>query len=112
MLTPKKFDNTSVLQHCFARARGAGLHITIHFGETPRLIDELPTLLSYQPERLGHVIHITPGVKQEILSRRLGIEICLTTNVEGMNVNSYEEHHLGEWLKEDCPIALCVSDLL
>lgn len=97
-----------ILQPCFAKARAAGLHITTHFGETAHGYHELDLLLSYEPERLGHVIYITPEIKQEIIRRKLGIEICLTTNVVGKHVKSYAEHHLKEWLEEDCPVALCV----
>ncbi|KAI9729385.1 MAG: hypothetical protein M1834_006909 [Cirrosporium novae-zelandiae] len=99
------------LKECFEKAKASGLHITIHFGEWEGNINELETLLSYSPERLGHVIYITPKVKEEIIRQRLGIEICLTTNVEGNHVQSFAEHHLGEWLNEDCPIALCTDDV-
>ncbi|KAH9909755.1 hypothetical protein F4778DRAFT_712559 [Xylariomycetidae sp. FL2044] len=106
-----KVGDVRILKDCFARAKAAGLHITIHFGETEQAVAELDTLLSYGPERLGHVIFITPAVKREIVRRRLGIEICMTTNVVGMHVKSFAEHHLREWLLEECPIALCTDDV-
>lgn len=57
------------------------------------------------------MIYITPEIKKEIVKRRLGVEICLTTNVVGKQVASYAEHHLKEWLEEDCPIAICTDDV-
>ncbi|KAH8883376.1 Metallo-dependent hydrolase [Thozetella sp. PMI_491] len=106
-----KVGDARTLKPCFEKAKAASLHITTHFGETKHGYGELELLLSYEPERLGHVIYITPEIKQEIVHRKLGIEICLTTNVVGKHVESYTKHHLQEWLQEDCPIALCTDDV-
>lgn len=99
----------SIFRLAYAKAKENGLHITLHFGEEPRCMPELMTLLSYNPTRLGHLLFITDEARQEIIRRKLGIELCLTSNIKGPHIPSYEVHHLPEWLKEDCPIALCVS---
>jgi len=99
----------SIFRTAFAKAKAAGLHITLHFGEEPSCLPELMTLLSYEPTRLGHLLFLTPEARQEIIARKLGIELCLTSNIKGAHVPSYADHHLVDWLKEDCPIALCVK---
>ena len=99
----------SIFKTAYAKAKENGLHITLHFGEEPSCMTELMTLLSYNPTRLGHLLFISQEAKDEIIKRKLGIELCLTSNIKGPHIPSYEEHHLPEWLKEGNPIALCVS---
>lgn len=99
----------SIFRKPFAKVKAAGLKITLHFGEEPSCVPELMTLLEYKPSRLGHLLFISEEAKSEVVRRRLGIELCLTSNVKGEHVERYEDHHLAEWLKEDVPIALCVS---
>jgi adenosine deaminase len=38
-------------------------------------------MLNWNPDRLGHVIHVPLEVRQEILKREIGVELCLTCNV-------------------------------
>lgn len=96
----------------FARAKAQGLGVTLHFAETPAsgTPGELATLLSFQPDRLGHVIHVPDDVKQEIAKRRLGLELCMSCNVHAKLIDGgFLNHHFGYWRHTDCPIALCVS---
>ncbi|KAG0647202.1 Adenosine deaminase [Hyphodiscus hymeniophilus] len=100
----------SIFKPSYARAKEHGLHITLHFGEEPSCVPELMTLLSYNPTRLGHLLFISDEAREEIIRRKLGIELCLTSNIKGPHIPSYEKHHLPQWLKEDCPIALCTDN--
>jgi adenosine deaminase len=91
------------------------LKITLHFGEAEASgsDEELHTLLSWGPERLGHVIHVSDAVKQEIVARDgLGLELCLSCNVHaGMVVGGFEGHHFGDWHDEAAvTVVLCVSN--
>ena len=99
----------TIFRDAFAKAKAAGLYITLHFGEEPSCLPELETLLSYEPDRLGHILFLTPEAKAEIIRKKLGIELCLTSNIKGEHRHSYADHHLGEWLEEENPLALCVS---
>lgn len=60
-----------------AKAKAHGLGITVHFAETEASGSEreLSTLLSFRPDRLGHVIHVSEDFKREIARRRLGLEL-------------------------------------
>jgi len=104
--------DVTVYRDAFARAKAHGLGVTLHFAETPASGNptELAALLSFQPDRLGHVIHVPDEFKREIARRRLGLELCMSCNVHAKLIDGgFLDHHFGEWRHEECPIALCVS---
>ncbi|KAL2855839.1 hypothetical protein BJY01DRAFT_243028 [Aspergillus pseudoustus] len=106
--------NISLCKDAFAKAKAHGLGITVHFAEihSAGLREELQTLLSFEPDRLGHVIHVPEDVKQEISRRRLGLELCISCNVHAkMFDGGFLDHHFGHWRHEECPIALCTDDV-
>lgn len=107
--------NVTLYRDAFARAKSHGLGVTLHFAETPASGNpaELAALLSFQPDRLGHVIHVPDEFKREITRRRLGLELCMSCNVHAKLIEGgFLDHHFGEWRYEECPIALCVSFLM
>ncbi|KAI2747657.1 hypothetical protein DTO013E5_932 [Penicillium roqueforti] len=110
---PTKGD-VSIYKESISNAKANGLGITIHFAETAASTSasELSTLLSFQPDRLGHVIHVPDEVKKEIARRRLCLELCISCNVHAKMINGgFLDHHFGHWRHEDCPIALCTDDV-
>jgi adenosine deaminase len=83
-----------------ARARAAGLHVTLHAGEAdgPASIADA---LDQGAERLGHGVRIiddlapdgTPGpVAHRVLSQGITLEVCPTSNVHTGVVGSVAEH--------------------
>jgi adenosine deaminase len=99
----------------FQEAKSAGLKITLHFAEAiaSSTDEELWELLSWGPERIGHVIHVNDTLKAEIMDRRIGVELCLSCNVHAkMITGSFGEHHFGWWKKNYTRVALSVSFLL
>lgn len=94
-----------VLQPAFEKVRQEcpDLGITLHFAEAEASgTDEelLMMLREWKPQRIGHVIHTSDRVKEEI--RRfpggLGLELCLSCNVHAdMVQGGFEGHHFGEW---------------
>ncbi|PMD22139.1 Metallo-dependent hydrolase [Hyaloscypha hepaticicola] len=106
--------DVSIFQPAFAKAKQKNLKITIHFAEAPQssTAKELWTLLSYNPGRIGHVIHVPDDVKEEIIRRKLGLELCLSCNVHAkMITGTYSDHHFGWWRETGCPIALSTDDV-
>lgn len=103
----------SIFTPTFEAARDAGLKITVHFAEAEASAsrDEIETLLSWQPDRLGHVIWEDEAAKQEIAKRGLCLELCLSCNVKaGMVLGGFEGHHFGHWRGvEGVKISLAVS---
>jgi adenosine deaminase len=95
----------------FARAKAAGLKITLHFAESePSSSDlELQTLLSWQPDRIGHVIHVKEEFRKTIEQHDIGVELCLSCNVHAkMITGTYSDHHFGMWRQSSVPVALSV----
>ncbi|OAA41019.1 Adenosine/AMP deaminase [Metarhizium rileyi] len=84
----------------FEAASKAGLGITVHFAEAEASgsHDELRTLLSWNPGRLGHVIWEDEEARKQIAQRGLCLELCLSCNVQaGMVQGSFEGHHFRHW---------------
>ena len=110
---PSKGD-VSVYKDTFAKAKALGFGTTIHFAETPASSSrvELETLLSCQPDRLGHVVNVPEDLKREITRRGLDLELCLSCNVLAkLTTGGFPDHHFGYWRDKGCSIALCVSYL-
>jgi adenosine deaminase len=79
----------------FEEARNVpGLGMTLHFAEAECSGSdaELDTLLSWRPDRIGHVICVSERVRAEIVRRKgIGLELCLSCNVHaGMVCGGFE----------------------
>jgi adenosine deaminase len=101
-----------IFAQAFARAKAAGLKITLHFAETETSGSdvELSTLLSWQPDRLGHVIHVKEEFRYMIEKENIGVELCLSCNVHAkMITGTYSDHHFGMWRHSSVPVALSVG---
>lgn len=108
---PSKGD-VSTFREAFVKAKQHGLKITLHFAETPASSSalELDTLLDYQPDRVGHVIHVSKEMQKEIIRKGIGVELCVSCNVQAKLIRGeVEDHHFGFWRDADCSVALCVS---
>jgi len=110
---PAKGD-VSIFREAFAKAKKHNLKITLHFAEAPHSSTdvELRTLLSYEPDRIGHVINVSDDIKEIIVERKLGLELCISCNVHAkMITGSFGDHHFGYWRNTGCPIILCTDDV-
>jgi adenosine deaminase len=108
---PAKGD-ISIFRKAFKRAKDQGLRITLHFAEAPQSSTdrELRTLLSYEPDRIGHVINVPDEIREIIIARKIGLELCLSCNVHAKLITgSFGDHHFGYWRGKGCPVVLCVS---
>lgn len=110
---PTKGD-VRIFEPAFARARAAGLKLTLHFAEADASASdaELRTLLSWKPDRLGHVIHVKDEFHTRIQDDNIGVELCLSGNVHAkMIAGSYGDHHFGRWRHTNVPVALSTDDV-
>lgn len=110
---PAKGD-VRIFAQAFARAKAAGLRITLHFAEIELsgTDSELSTLLSWKPDRLGHVIHVKEEYRKVIEKENIGVELCLSCNVNAkMITGTYSDHHFGMWRHSSVPVILCVRKL-
>ena len=108
---PSKGD-ISTFKEAFHKAKLYGLKITLHFAEVPASSSllELKTLLSFRPDRLGHVVHVPDKIKAQIKASKLGLELCVSCNVQARLIEGgVADHHFMSWIKTGCPVILCVS---
>lgn len=108
------FGDVRIFAPAFVHAKMEGLKITLHFAEAPSVTDEeLSTLLSWNPDRIGHVIHVKDEFKEMIVKQGVGVELCLSCNVHAKMLvgtsGNYSDHHFGEWKHEPVGVALSVS---
>lgn len=102
------------LEPAFQRAKIEGFKITLHFAEVPASSseEELKMLLEWKPDRIGHVIHTSAEIEDEIERLGIGLELCLSCNVLAKMLpenGGFDAHHFGRWKQRKSPIALSVS---
>lgn len=100
----------------FNRAKQSRLGITLHFAEIPSSSSrvELEELLSWKPDRLGHVIHVPLDLRRRILDNNIGVELCLTCNVlAGMlpGEAGLDAHHFAWWWGQRGSVSLGTDDV-
>jgi adenosine deaminase len=85
----------------FDRARAAGLHSAPHAGETAGPESVWGALRALGAERLGHGVHSLddPALLAYVVEKRIGLEVCPTSNI-GLGVYpSLAEHPLVELVR-------------
>ncbi|KAL8703723.1 MAG: hypothetical protein Q9201_003096 [Fulgogasparrea decipioides] len=112
----RPISNINMLQHEFGRAKKAGLGLTLHFAEVPESSSssELEGLLAMQPDRLGHVIHVSDSIKDEIAEQKIGLELCLSCNVHAkLTMGGFADHHFRDWWRrrDRGAVILCTDDV-
>ena len=73
---------------------------------------EVTDILNFQPDRLGHGLHLEPvHMKKLLFEKQIPIEICPTSNTMNLELNDLSEHpKLGIWLKNNYPISFNTDD--
>src|SRR5471032_1766518 len=93
------FPGSLFLSH-FTRARDAGLHITVHAGEAAGPESIWQAIRELGAERIGHGVKAIddPRLMDFLAEHRIGIESCLTSNVQTSTVPSLAQHPLKRFL--------------
>ena len=98
----------------FAHAREHDLACTVHAGEGdgPRSIREAVHLCG--ADRLGHATRLIEdeALMQYANDRRIGLEICLTSNVQTHAVESYAAHPLRTYFDRGLNVSLSTDNRL
>ena len=92
----------------FHYAREAGMRITVHAGETTSADQVRQAITQLGAERLGHAVRAVddPVVMELIAERSIGIESCLTSNIQTGVVPSYAQHPLPIYLRRGLLVTL------
>jgi aminodeoxyfutalosine deaminase len=95
----------------FAYARGAGLHLTVHAGETVGP-ESVWGALRLGAERIGHGIRAAedPKLLAWLAEHSIPLEICITSNVATGAIRSLDEHPIRRIHEAGVPIVLGTDD--
>ncbi len=105
------FPGSLFLNH-FNRARDAGLHITVHAGEAAGPESIWQAIRELGAERIGHGVKAVEdrALMDFLVEQRIGIESCLTSNIQTSTVPSLERHPLKVFLEHGVLAALNTDD--
>lgn len=84
----------------FARARDAGLAVTVHAGEAAGAESIWSAIRDLGARRIGHALAAgeDPELLDHMAEHHIGVEANLTSNVQTSSVPSYAEHPLASQL--------------
>jgi adenosine deaminase len=98
----------------FAYARKHNLAVTIHAGEGDGARSVRDAVHKCGAHRLGHATRLIedPELTQYVNDRRIGLEICLTSNVQTHAAKSYEAHPVREYFDRGMNLTLNTDNRL
>lgn len=84
----------------FKKGRDAGWHVTVHAGEITGPESVWQALRGLGAERIGHAVHGVedPALMTYLAEHRVGVECCLTSNVQTSTVCDYPSHPISTFL--------------
>ncbi|MEN5015607.1 adenosine deaminase [Erwinia sp. Eh17-17] len=94
------FPGSQFLSH-FTRARDAGLRITVHAGEAAGAESIWQAIRELGAERIGHGVKAVedPALMDFMAKHGIGVESCLTSNIQTSTVASLARHPLKTFLE-------------
>ncbi|MCX8956069.1 adenosine deaminase [Erwinia psidii] len=93
------FPGSQFISH-FHRARDAGLRITVHAGEAAGPESIWQAIRELGAERIGHGVKAVedPALMDFMAEHQIGLESCLTSNIQTSTVASLARHPLATFL--------------
>lgn len=105
------FPGSLFLSH-FNRARDAGLRITVHAGEAAGPDSIWQAIRELGAERIGHGVKAIEdrGLMDFLAEQRIGVESCLTSNIQTSTVASLAQHPLKVFLEHGVLASINTDD--
>ncbi|MEO3988577.1 adenosine deaminase [Pseudocitrobacter cyperus] len=105
------FPGSLFLSH-FNRARDAGLRITVHAGEAAGPESIWQAIRELGAERIGHGVKAVEDRKlmDFLAEQRIGVESCLTSNIQTSTVPSLAQHPLKTFLEHGILASINTDD--
>ncbi len=96
------------------RAKENNLPITLHIGESKKesAAQQMMELLTLQPKRIGHGVHLCEEGRQWIKEKKIAVELCLTSALMAGMISDAKDHPAINLLIEGHPVAICTDDPL
>ena len=84
----------------FRKVRDAGMRVTVHAGEAAGPESMWQAIRELGAERIGHGVKAIqdPALMAYLAEHRIGIESCLTSNIQTNTVASLTEHPIRQFL--------------
>lgn len=84
----------------FKKVRDADLNVTIHAGEAVGAQSVWDAIQHLGATRIGHGVRSIedPNLMDYLANNKIGIEMCLTSNVQTKTVTAYETHPIKQFL--------------
>ena len=91
----------------FEEAKRLGIPFTIHSGETGS-IENIRVAMDLGAKRLGHGIAMARDLDliQECAKRRIGVELCPSSNLQTKAVTSFAEYPLRSFMAAGVPVSI------
>ena len=105
------WPGSAFVEH-FRRARDAGFRITVHAGEAAGPESVWQAIRELGAERIGHAVRAKedPALVDYLREHRIGIESCLTSNVQTSTVASLASHPLRWFLEQELLATINTDD--
>lgn len=96
----------------FKQVRDADLRVTIHAGEAAGSQSMWQAIQELGAERIGHGVKAIedPGLMDFLVEKRIGIESCLTSNIQTSTVSSLSQHPIKPFLEHGVLASLNTDD--
>jgi adenosine deaminase len=110
----EKGNPASLHAAAFKHARENNLAVTVHAGEGDGADSVRQAVHICGANRLGHATRLIedPELTQYVNDRRIGLEICLTSNVQTRVAESYAAHPLREYFDRGLNVTLNTDNRL
>lgn len=110
----EKGNPASLHAAAFRHARENNLAVTVHAGEGDGADSVRQAVHICGANRLGHATRLIedPELTQYVNDRRIGLEICLTSNVQTRVAESYAAHPLREYFDRGLNVTLNTDNRL
>lgn len=107
----KGFPAALFIAH-FQKARAAGLRITVHAGEADGPQSVWAAIEDLGAERIGHGIRSVedPHLMDYLAESGIGLEVCLTSNVQTSSVSALRSHPAKQILQHGVKMNLNTDD--
>ena len=102
----------SIYQEVFEEAERRGFRRTVHAGEAAGPESIRDALTKLKAERIGHGVraHEDPKVLSTLLTQRVPLEMCVTSNVKTGVVPSVKEHPIRAYLGQGLNVSVNSDD--
>jgi adenosine deaminase len=96
----------------FRQARDSGWHVTAHAGEITGASSIWHALRDLRAERIGHALSAVedPTLMDYLAEHHIGVESCLTSNVQTSCVKDFASHPLKIFLEHDICATINTDD--